>query len=95
MSLCGGLKALVVICSALAGCIADTVNQIVEVRHFVQQCGRSVLNGAVQCCGGNIDLVPLLRALFGADSPSFDRGDVTISRGGLFSVMIGSGNSPL
>ena len=31
-----------------------------------------------------MDLVPLLCALFGADSPSFDRGDVTIGRGGLF-----------
>ena len=59
MSLCGGLKALVVIGSALAGCIADTVNQIVKVCHLVQQGGRGVLNRAVQCCGGNIDLIPL------------------------------------
>lgn len=47
MSLCGGLKALVVIGSALAGCIADTVNQIVKVCHLVQQGGRGVLNRAV------------------------------------------------
>ena len=84
MGLCGGLKALVVIGSALAGCIADTVNQIVKVCHLVQQGGRGVLNGAVQCCSGNIDLIPLLCALFGADRPSFDRGDVTIGRGRLF-----------
>lgn len=84
MGLCGGLKALVVIGSALAGCIADTMNQIVQVCHLVQQGGRGVLNGAVQCCGGNIDLVPLLCALFGADRPSFDCGDVTVGRGRLF-----------
>lgn len=60
------------------------MNQIVEVRHLVQQGGRGVLNGAVQCRGGNIDLVPLLCALFGVDCPSLDGGDVTIGRGRLF-----------
>ena len=84
MSLCGGLKALVVIGSALAGCIADTVNQIVKVCHLVQQGGRGVLNRAVQCCGGNIDLIPLFCVLFGADRPSFDCSDMTIGGGRLF-----------
>ena len=40
--------------------------------------------GGGQGCSGNIDLIPLLCALFGADRPSFDRGDVTIGRGRLF-----------
>ena len=42
------------------------------------------MGGGVQCYSGNIDHIPLLCALFGADRPSFDRGDVTIGRGRLF-----------